>query len=119
MNLILIKDWDVTKDYFCNFHTDDHNDEMYQQVATLSGLVCIIPGVMYARVSAIFYTRNSLSNHATRVLTDGEFITEVSTVFIGFDSWKKRTDELVEHLYLKKKFCKHGTSAGYIRLVFS
>ena len=113
MNLILIQDWEVTKDYFCNFHTDDHNDEIHQQVATLSGIVCIVPGVMYARVCAIFYTRNSLSNHAARVMTDGEFITEVSHVLIGFDSWKKRTDDLVAYLYLKKNCRKHVSSAGH------
>ena len=112
MNLIFIKDWEATRDYFCNFHTDNYNDEIHQQVATLSGIVCVVPDLIYARVSVIFYTRSSLSNHATRVMNDGEFITDLSHLLFRFDSWRKHTDELVGHLYIKRNCCKHQSREG-------
>ena len=100
MNLMIVGDFSKTKDYFCKFHTDDFNDFTFQRVAVVSGVIWIVPNVVAARVSIIFYTRNSIHASRCRVSGEGELVLYLRKVFTDdFEEWRQCPDLLLQHLY--------------------
>ena len=100
MNLIIVGDFSKTKDYFCKFHTDDFNDEHFPGVAVVSGVIWMVPNVIAARVSVIFYTRNSIHASCRRISGEGELIKFMKGVLRDdFETWRQCPKLLLEYLY--------------------
>ena len=100
MNLIIIGDLSKTKDYFCKFHTDNFNDHHFQAVAVVSGVIWIVPNVIAACVSIIFYTCNSIHSSTCCFNGEGALIQFLHQLFRdNFERWRQHPDLLLEHLY--------------------